>query len=156
MERFKTKLVSGGKAPYSSWTFLVLPEKILKQWGQTGRIEVRGTLAGVPFRGAMSRGEGVHRMPVRRALLEQAGVSRGDVVDVTVELDRESDRVEVPEELRAILDDDAELAALFDEMPPSHRRAWAGYVAEAKRPETRARRARKAPDGIRSRAFPGQ
>jgi len=62
--------------------------------------------------------------------------------------------VRVPNELRAVFEDEPEVAALYNKLPPSHRRAWASYVAEAKRPETRMRRARSAPEGIRARAFP--
>jgi uncharacterized protein YdeI (YjbR/CyaY-like superfamily) len=41
-------------------------------------------------------------------------------------------------------------------MSPSLRRAWATYVDEAKRPETRLRRAEKAREGIREKLYPNQ
>ena len=62
----------------------------------------------------------------------------------------------MPEALRSVLAEDSEAAELFEALPPSHRRAWAQYVAEAKQAETRERRARKAPDGIRAKRFPGE
>ena len=62
--------------------------------------------------------------------------------------------VKIPDELQAVLEANPEVAALYDVLPPSHQRAWAEYVAEAKRPETRMRRACNAPAGIRARAFP--
>ena len=155
MKRFKTKIISGGKAPYTSWTFVVVPDAIQREWNKA-RLDVCGTINGEPFRGTVSRGEGVHRMPVKKALLEKIGVTKGGVVDVAMEFDAEPRPVDVPDELKAILKKDKSLAQLFDAMPPSHRRAWATYVGEAKRPETRARRAQKAPDGIRARAFPNQ
>ena len=154
MKRFETELVAGGKPPYDTWTFLVVPPAVLAALGGKGRIPVRGTLNGTSFRGTLSRGEGVHRMPVPRALQEQASVRRGQRVRVELERDDAPRPVEIPAELQAVLDDDPELGWLFEEMAPSHRRAWAGYVAEAKKPETRQRRAEKARDGIRARAFP--
>ncbi len=151
--QFESTLVPGRKVPYTTWTFVELPPELPDEWG-TPPFALRGTLAGVPFRGTASRGEGVVRMPVPLALRGQAGVGCGDRVMVLVEIDPEPRPVDVPDELRAVLAGDAEAAALFEDLPPAHRRAWAQHVAEAKRPETRDRRARKALDGIRARAFP--
>lgn len=153
MKRFRATLVPGAKRPYTSWTFLVIPTELAAEWG-AGQKAVRGTLAGSPFRGTVSRGEGVLRMPVPQQLREQAGVGAGDTVEVAIELDPEPRPVRLPEELRAVFADDPEVAALYERLPPAHRRAWATYVGEAKRPETRQSRARKASDGIRARAFP--
>jgi hypothetical protein len=151
--RFKTVLVAGGKRPYTSWTFLIVPPAVAAEWGPGPRA-VRGTLSGCAFRGTASRGEGALRVPISRDLREQAGLRRGDTVEVMLELDAEPRPVPVPDELRAVFRDDPKVAALYDALPPSHRRAWAAYVAEAKQPETRLRRARKAPQGIRTRSFP--
>jgi len=153
MHCFQTILAPGKKPPYTSWTFLIIPPELAMEWGP-GQKAVRGTISGKAFRGTASRGEGVLRVPVPRDLREEAGVRCGDTVEVVLELDPDPRPVDIPDELQAVLNADPEVAALYDELPPSHRRAWATYVAEAKRPETRMRRARKAPDGIRARAFP--
>ena len=153
MPRFRTTLVSGGKAPYASWTFLVIPPDVARQWG-AGRKEVRGTIAGHAFRGTASKGEGVLRVPIPRKLREKAGLERGDNVEVHLELDTAPRRTVLPNELRAVFKSDPEVAALYGELPPSLRRAWAEYVAEAKRPETRTNRADRAPAAIRARKFP--
>jgi Domain of unknown function (DUF1905)/Bacteriocin-protection, YdeI or OmpD-Associated len=153
MHRFRTTLVPGGKAPYTSWTFLIIPPDLTTSWGR-GQKPVRGTISGHPFRGTASRGEGVLRVPLTRDLREKAGLRRGDTVAVALELDATPRPVRVPHELRAVFKNDPAVAALYARLPPSHRRAWATYVAEAKRPETRMRRARRAPAGIRARAFP--
>lgn len=154
MSRFKAKLVSGTKAPYKTWTFVVIPGDLAKELGPKGSVPVRGTVAGIDFRATVTTGEGVRRFPVPRTLLEQASVQRGDVVAVALEPDPEPRSVEVPEELSEVLAADTELGRLFEALPPAHRRAWASYVAGAKRPETRLRRAQKAPAGIRAKAFP--
>ncbi len=153
MHRFETTLVAGKKPPYHIWTFVVMPGPLAKEWG-TGSKAVRGTMAGTAFRGTVSRGEGVLRMPVPSALRKAAGVERGDTVEVAIELDPEPRPVELPDELREVFREDPEVGRLFDDLPPAHRRAWASYVAEAKRAETRQLRADKAPAGIRARAFP--
>jgi hypothetical protein len=151
MERFDAELVAGRKPPYSAWTFIEVPAASAAALGHG---PVRGTLAGTPFRGTASRSGGVLRIPVNRELLRRAGVARGDRVAVALERDPDPRPVDVPDELRAVLDADPTLARAFSALPPAHRRAWAQYVAGAKRPETRARRAAKAPAGIRGREFP--
>lgn len=60
----------------------------------------------------------------------------------------------LPAELQTLLHNDPAVAASYAQLPPSMQRAWAAYIGEAKRPETRARRVSEAPDGIRARAFP--
>lgn len=51
---------------------------------------------------------------------------------------------EVPAELAEALEASPQAKALFERMPPSHRREHAAHVAEAKKPETRRRRAEAA------------
>ncbi len=153
MHTFTTELVPGGKRPYDTWNFVVLPDAVVAALGRPP-FAVRGTLAGAPFRGSAARGEGVVRVPVTAELRARAGVARGDRVEVRIELDREPPALDVPAELQAVLDSDRTLRTAWDAMAPSHRRAWAQYVGEAARPETRARRAAKADEGIRARAFP--
>ena len=51
--------------------------------------------------------------------------------------------VEVPADMRRALAVTPAARAAFEKMPPSHRREVMGYIDEAKRPETRARRIEK-------------
>jgi len=55
----------------------------------------------------------------------------------------------MPRELRKALAEDPGARAVFDRLPPSHRREYAGWVGEAKQAETRARRARRAVEMLR-------
>ncbi|MDE3156559.1 MAG: DUF1905 domain-containing protein [Acidobacteriota bacterium] len=153
MHRFRTTLVAGRKRPYTSWTFLVVPSALALEWSP-GPKAVRGTISGCGFRGTAARGEGVLRVPIARELRERAKLTRGAVVDVSLELDTDPREIPVPDELRAVFEDDPEVGALYRTLPPSCRRAWATYVARARQPDTRRRRAAKAPKGIRAREFP--
>jgi hypothetical protein len=155
MHRFEAELVPGQKAPYDTWTFVIVPDGIYRELGRA-RPPVRGTVGGVTFRGTINRGGGVPRMQVKRELLDRIGASRGDVVEVQIELDHEPRTVDVPPELEAIFEEDHQLAERYSKMSPSLRRAWATYVDEAKRPETRLRRAEKAREGIRDKLYPNQ
>ena len=154
MPSFSTVLVSGTKRPYDSWTFVVVPDHVVATLGSK-RAQVRGTIKAVSFTGTVSKGEGVYRMPVPRDLQTKARVACGDKVHVFMEVDPEPRPVDIPRELQEVLAADPDLSRRFDGLPPAHRRAWAAHVAEAQLAETRIRRAAKAPDGIRSKSFPG-
>ncbi len=153
MHSFRTVLTAGKKRPYDSWTFLVIPSDVASKWG-AGQHVVRGTINGHAFVGTASRGEGVVRVPIAVAFRESSGVACGDVVEVVIARDAKPPRLHIPVELKQLLDADVTLVAQFDALPPSMRRAWAQYVGEAKRSDTRAQRAQRAPEGIRKRAYP--
>ena len=60
--------------------------------------------------------------------------------------------VEIPPELGGALNGDARAKTAFEKLTPGRRREYADYVAEAKRPETKARRIEKIMPMIRSGA----
>ena len=59
------------------------------------------------------------------------------------------DKIEIPAELAAALATDPAAKAAFEALAPSHRREYADHVAEAKRPETRERRATQTIERLR-------
>jgi len=59
--------------------------------------------------------------------------------------------VPIPVELRKALDADPWVRDYYERLPYSHRRKYADWVAEAKRGETRARRAARALELLRAR-----
>lgn len=153
MVSFSAVLVAGSKRPYDRWTFVVVPPEVMTAFG-VRRAPVVCSIGRVRFRGTASRGEGVDCVPVPRAVLDEARVACGDRVRVEIELDAEPRSIDVPPELRRVLDADADLARRFEAMPPSMRRAWSQHVGGAKLESTRLRRAALAPAGIRNREFP--
>ena len=153
MPTFTAMLVSGDKAPYERWTFLDVPPEIGARFGRRPA-PVVGSVEGTAFRSMMHRASsGSYRVALRKESLPP-GFSVGDPVSVTMEIDPEPRRVEIPAELAAVFAQHPEVAELFERMAPSHRRAWAAYVGDAKQEATRIARAAKAPAGIRGREFP--
>ena len=76
-----------------------------------------------------------------------ASLSDDSVVLESIELDTEPREVDVPADLEAALD--AEAKAAFERMSYTHRKEYAEWIEEAKRPETRERRVAKAVEMIR-------
>ena len=63
--------------------------------------------------------------------------------------------VVVPAELERALARSPKAKAEFDKFPPSHRREVIGYIIEAKKPETRERRAARTVD-LLEKGWPGR
>jgi hypothetical protein len=125
-------------------TPLPIPLDVEKLFGIRGRVPVRGTLNGVPFRSTLSPFGGVHYLPVNRALREQAGVAAGDRVEVVLEHDAEQRVVSAPADLARALKANKQAADAWERLSYSHKRAYAEAIAEAKKAETRERRIRGA------------
>ena len=109
--------------------------------GARHRTRVRGTLEDAEYRSNLiSWGERLV-LGVHKATLRAAGRDTGDSVRVTMAIDAEPlPNDEVPEILARALEENARARGAWESLPPSHRRRYVGFIAEAKRVETRARR----------------
>ena len=121
-----------------------IPFDVEKTFGARGRVPVRGTLNGAPFRSSVFRmGGDCHFMVVNRRLREAAGVRGGETVPVTMERDTEERVITPPADFARALKSNTEARAVWDKLSYTHRREHVEHIEEAKRPETRARRIEK-------------
>ena len=127
--------------------YVVVPLDARALWGEA-RPPVAGTVNGVPFRSRLAVYGGVTVLGLTNAFRKQAGIVKGDEVEVVIDRDDAPREIELPPELVAALADDADRAR-FDVLSFTHRREYAEWVAEAKRAETRERRAAQAVERLR-------
>jgi hypothetical protein len=121
-----------------------IPFDVEQTFGTRGRVPVRGTLNGAPFRGSLFRmGGDCHFMVVNRHLRAAAGVSGGETVPVVLERDTEPRVITPPADFARALKSNKEAQALWDKLSYTHRREHVEHIEEAKRPETRLRRIEK-------------
>jgi bifunctional DNA-binding transcriptional regulator/antitoxin component of YhaV-PrlF toxin-antitoxin module len=108
------------------------------------RAPVRGTVADASFRTTVAVYGGRYYIGFNKQVRERAKIAIGDEVEVTLELDDEPRIVELPPLLAAALDRDAQAKGEFERLSYTHQREYAEWISEAKRKETRVRRAEKA------------
>lgn len=123
--------------------FVALPFDVESVYGTRGRVKVKATFDGQPYRGSIAPMGGRHLLGLVKPIREAIGKSPGDRVEVVVELDTEERIVEVPPELAEALAAHPAAAAFFDRLSYTCRKEYAQWIAEAKKTETRARRTAK-------------
>lgn len=84
-------------------------------------------------------GPGRYRLQIVTKQRQAAGADAGDLIGVTIKLDRESREIPVPGELRAALADHPRARKAFAKLPPGGRRQFLLFYLRAKSPRTRAR-----------------
>jgi hypothetical protein len=118
-----------------------IPFDVEKTFGARGRVPVRGTLDGAPFRSSVFRmGGDCHFMVVNRQMRVAAGVRGGEIVAVVLERDDEPRVVEAPDDFARALDASGAARATWDGLSFTHRREHVEHIEDAKKPETRQRR----------------
>jgi len=115
------------------------------------RAPVRVTIGSHTFRTTVFRMSGLTFFPLNKQNRTAAGVSAGERVEISMELDTTPRTVTPPPELKAALKADSELAKAWDELSYTAQRENAEAIEGAKRPETKARRLAKTLDLLRSR-----
>jgi hypothetical protein len=123
--------------------FVECPFDARAEFGE-GRAPVLGTVNGTAFRSRLMVYGGKSYLGFTKAVRAAAGIEVGELLDIELELDTRPREVEVPVELAMALADDVPARAVFEALAFTHRKEYAQWVAEAKRPETRTRRVAKA------------
>ena len=114
--------------------------------GKTPPVKV--TVNGHTFDGRIGRRGGEYLLGFNAAVRAATGVAAGDTIDVEIVLDDSDRAVEVPSDLAEALTA-AGLSDGFAALAPSHRKEYVRWITEAKKPETRERRAGKAVVALR-------
>jgi hypothetical protein len=128
-----------------------VPPDVSTALGGLKQMRVFGTLNGVDYRSSTMPygGRGLF-MGVHKATRQAAGVDFGDVVEIEVTRDDAPRTLELAPELETAFAAEPVLRDRFDALSFSRRRDLAGPIADAKRPETRARRLEAALAHLRS------
>jgi hypothetical protein len=106
----------------------------------SARPKVSVTVNGVVLRTTVAVYGGRSYVGFRKDIREAAGLEMGKTISVSIDLDTAPRVVDVPPDLTCALAADAAARKKFDALSHSHRKEHVQWVADAKKPETRARR----------------
>lgn len=121
-------------------TGIEVPAGVVEALGAGKRPPVVVTVNGYTYRSTIAPMGGKYLLPFSAARRTESGISGGDDIDVEVVLDTAPRVVDVPEDLRAALDDSPKAAAAWAKLSYSHQKEHVTAIQAAKAAETRARR----------------
>lgn len=131
--------------------YVDIPFDVEQVFGTRGRVPVKATIDGEPYRGSIAPMGGHHRLGVTKAMRAAIERSVGDRVRVTVEADTEPRVVTVPPDLQAALKRVPSLASAFEALSYTHQKEFVVWIEEARKPETRDRRIARTMEMLRDR-----
>ncbi len=135
--RFTVKLSS---PPGLDSAALEPPFDVVKVFQRKGRVPVKGTIDGFPFRSSlMNMGDG-HRMVVNAEMRAGAQCRAGDTVTVIMELDEEKRTVELPADLKKLIHGHPQTKEAWSKLSFSHQKEHVKGIEAAKKPATREKR----------------
>jgi len=136
-QKFKVKLLSHAG---SDAAILKPPFDVTAIFHRKGRVPVRGTINGFPFRSSlMNMGDG-HMMVINAQMRAGAGCKAGDTVTFLMELDDDKRTVELPTYLKKIIAADPKAKEFWSKLSFTHQKEYVREIEDAKRPETREKR----------------
>ena len=142
---FHTTILKTGK----NTTGIAVPEEIIEKLGSSKRPLVRVTIKKYMYQSAVAVMGGKFMIALSADNRQAAGVQGGEEVEITIELDNEPRKVEIPKDLKSALIE-ADALKAFENSAPSMRKEYVRQVEEAKAQETRERRISKIVEKLKS------
>jgi Domain of unknown function (DUF1905)/Bacteriocin-protection, YdeI or OmpD-Associated len=140
MPTFASTLKQEGKTA----TGIEVPPEIVAQLGGGRKPAVQVTVNGYAYRSTVAVMGGRFMIPVSAEHRQGAGLSGGDALNVTLELDTTPREVVVPGDLQTALDANPAALSAFGKLSYSGKRVHTLSVEGTRNAETRARRVEKA------------
>ncbi len=144
--RFRTTVELGGKTA----TGMRVPDDVVTALGGGKRPPVSITVGGFTYRTTVAPMGGRFFVPLNAENRAAAGVVAGEEVEVEIQLDLAPREVTLPADLSDALARDRAAQSFFDGLSLTHRKEWARWIEEAKKPQTRSARIAKALAALRA------
>jgi Bacteriocin-protection, YdeI or OmpD-Associated/Domain of unknown function (DUF1905) len=139
MVQFRTVLLGDGNT-----LGIPVPPEVVEGLGAGKRVPVVVTIGDYSYRNSVAPYRGEYMISLSSDNRARAGVSGGDEVEVTIEVDTAPREVEVPPDFADALRADAAATAAFEKLSYSNKSRHVLSIEGAKTPETRQRRIDKA------------
>jgi hypothetical protein len=130
-------------------TGIQVPFDVLKVFGSRARVPVRGTINGFPYRSSIfPMRDGKHFMVVNGKIRAATNLKGGETISVTMERDEEPRVVTPPADFARALKSNKPARTTWGGLSYTHRKEYAQWIEDAKKPETRVRRIVKAMEAL--------
>lgn len=147
---FETRLVAYEDTLVN--TVVELPADVVKKL-PTGRVRVEGKLNAVPFNlGVQFKKSGARYLSISQAMRKSAKIKLGDKVKVSFEI-VDPDKLELPEEMEAVLAQDEVGAKLWNKLTVGLQRSLVHYINSTKNVDLRIERALYLLNKVKSGAY---
>jgi len=143
---FRTTIVAGS----GTTAGIVVPDNVVNALGAGKKPAVTVTLNGFSYRSTIASMGGKFMIGVSNAVRAESGLAASQEVEVVLEVDAAPRVIEVPVDLAAALAAEPAAQAFFDKLSYSNKRRHVEPIADAKTPETRARRIEKSVAGFKA------
>lgn len=121
--------------------YVAIPFNVERVYGTKGRVKVKATFDGHPYRGIIvNMGTGSHIIGIRKDIREAIRKKPGDKIVVTIERDTEERIVAIPPDLQKALKGKAAAEKFFNTLSYTNRKEYVNWIIGAKKAETRERR----------------
>jgi hypothetical protein len=121
--------------------FIEFPYNVEEEFGVKGMVKVKATFDGVEYQGSLAKmGYHCHCLGITKKIRKEINKGAGDIVHVVITKDDTSRVVELPEELRKLLEENEELKSIFSSLSYTNQKEYSEWIKSAKKIETRDRR----------------
>lgn len=132
------------KHPSLNAAFVEFPYDAEKEFGKKGQVKVIATFDGLEYRGSLVKMEyDCHWIGLTQEIRKKINKNPGDKVLVTIQADVEARTVEMPEDLRLLLEQNSEALLNYNKLSFTHKKEYVRWITEAKKAETRQNRLNK-------------
>jgi hypothetical protein len=122
-------------------TFVEFPYDVEKEFGVKGQVKIWAAFDGCEYRGSLAKmGHSCHILGMTQKIRAEIGKKPGDTVHVILKKDEEPRIVEIPEELKKLLQGNEQAMNFFNTLSYTNQKAYADWIISAKKIETREKR----------------
>ena len=116
------------KSGHRGGALVEFPHDVESVFGTRGRVKVRASFDGHPYRGSLAPMGGKHVLGMLKTIRRALGKDVGDLVHVTIELDSEDRIVDVPRDLKEALRARPQLESRFGALAYTYRKEFARWI----------------------------
>lgn len=132
------------KHPTLNAAYIEFPYDTLKEFGKKGQVKVIATFDGMEYRGSLVKMESeCHWLGLTQEVREKIKKDPGDTIKVTIKEDTEPRTVDLPDDLKDLLNQFPDALIVYEKLSYTHKKEYVRWITEAKKAETRENRLHK-------------